>query len=107
MKNKLKSDTIFHFSQGKTKELVSLGKGVKKQAVSFIGHRNQNWHKVGEQHGNFYQNLKYTYPVVPLWQSSLSIWHCHHRDSGHCCGTGLSPAWGISTCVGCSPKVNK
>lgn len=72
MKNKLKSDTIFHFSQGKTKELVSLGKGVKKQAVSFIGHRNQNWHKVGEQHGNFYQNLKYTYPLTQTTSRNLT-----------------------------------
>ena len=35
---------------------------------------------------------------VPWGCSKLGIWCCHCSCSGHCCGTGLVPSLGSSTC---------
>ena len=40
----------------------------------------------------------------PLWCSGLRIWHCHCSGLDCCCGAGLIPGLGISTCRGCSQK---
>ena len=37
---------------------------------------------------------------VPRCLSRLQIWSCHSRNLGHCCGVGLIPGPGASTCCG-------
>ena len=37
---------------------------------------------------------------VPIWLSTLRIWHCHYSGSGHCCGSGSVPSPGTSACLG-------
>ena len=41
---------------------------------------------------------------VPLWHSGLRIQDYHYSSSGHCCGVGLIPGPGTSTCHGNSQK---
>ena len=40
--------------------------------------------------------------LVLLWHSGLRIWHCQGNGLGYCCGVGLIPGPGTSTCHGCS-----
>ena len=42
-----------------------------------------------------------SYPAIPWWHSGLRIWHCH------CCGAGLIPGPGTSTCHGLGQKQTK
>ena len=35
----------------------------------------------------------------PLGTAGLRIWRCHCSGVGHCCGTGLIPGLGTSTCL--------
>ena len=35
-----------------------------------------------------------------MWLRGLRIWHCHCSGSGCCCGAGLIPGQGPSTCRG-------
>ena len=35
--------------------------------------------------------IKFKKSSVPLWCSGLRIWHCHCRNSGHCCGMAAIP----------------
>ena len=44
---------------------------------------------------------------VLLWLTGLRIWRCHCSGLGHCCGTGLIPGWGTSTCQGYAQKRRK
>ena len=44
---------------------------------------------------------------VPWTPSRLRVQHCHCRGLGHCCGTGLIPHLGTSTCHGHSKKKKK
>ena len=44
---------------------------------------------------------------IPWWHSGLRIQPCHCCSSYHCCGTGLIPSLGTSTCHRCSQKKKK
>ena len=62
-------------------------------------------------HINFYSNfspltLEYS-EGVPLGHNGLRTLHCHCSGSGRCCGSGLIPGLGTSTCCGCSKKKKK
>ena len=41
---------------------------------------------------------------ILLWCCGLRTQSCHCYGLGHCCGTGLIPDLGISTCYGCDHK---
>ena len=41
---------------------------------------------------------------VPMWRSGLRIWCYPCLGSGLCCGTGLTPGQGSSTCHVCGQK---
>ena len=43
---------------------------------------------------------------VPLWQSGLRTWHCHH-SLGSCYGMCSTPGPETSTCCSCSKKKKK
>ena len=40
----------------------------------------------------------------PVWLSRLRVQHCHFSSLGCCCGAGLIPGLGISTCHRCGQK---
>ena len=44
---------------------------------------------------------------VPLRHSRLRIWCCHYSSLGPCCGSGLIPGLGTSTCRGCGQNEKK
>ena len=43
-------------------------------------------------------NYKECKSRIPWWPSGLRIQHCHCYRLGHCCGAGLIPGPGTSTC---------